>query len=181
MTNLKSSLNRFSERIKHLDWNTEQSEHNGSNIRLLKESAIRFARWTLHLECMPESVSTPFYNIAECQAPGLCPSSEFDIGTISNSIARTTLPWMHQWYWLLDTQGEIELKEPDPFEPLLLCFVRGGRPYHHDGFLHIEHSISFAYGYGKWLATFSEMIPTPLDEIDLLKIDTDFRERSSSA
>lgn len=177
MTDKTPNLIQFFKVVEHIDWNIEQPEHYGSNIRLLKESAIRFARWTLHVDHVPEQCSPPFFDLAECIAPDRTPPSPHDVGMVTNTIAKRTLPWMYRWYWLLETERSIELKELDPFEPLLLCFQRGGRPHNHHGFLHIEHSISFPFGYGQWPESFSKKTSTPLFEIDLPQLDAELQER----
>jgi hypothetical protein len=85
---------------------------------------------------------------------------------------------MLRWYSMLDS-GFDNCPEPDPFAPLLTCFERGGRPHQHHGFLHIEHSISFNYGYGEdaWPAGFARHAPLDITDAMLENWDVECRRR----
>jgi hypothetical protein len=119
-------------------------------------------------------LAPPFFDLAWCIDPDfevILPSRLPElVEGVANYTAKAVIPWYLKWKSLLGSR-QVELLEPDPFEPLLLCFERGGRPFLHHGFLEIDFG-AFPYGYGQWPDRFAERPATPLSEIDLTSIDT---------
>ncbi len=150
------------ERIERIQWQSEDTTRYGSNIRLLCESAIRFARWSQHVPNADDTRSCVFFDLAGCLDPK-CGTPEYSNPNIENWIALRVIPWILKWESLQEKTA-VKIIEPDPFEPFLLCLERGGRPFTEHGFLHIEHSTSFPYGYGQWPDQF--LIRTPADITD---------------
>jgi hypothetical protein len=171
-------------RFARVDWADERPEHYGSNIHLLQESVIRFARWARYFDAAPPpDYEPPFFDLAWCLestfAPPFPENAREIIGRSKNYIAKSIFWWFLKWEALRDDR-QVELRELDPFEPLVLCFERGGRPFRHHGFLHIEHSLSFTYGYGFWPDKFAEKQATPLSELDLANSDQQVNARMRS-
>lgn len=162
------------ERLSQIDWTEVREDRYGSNLRLVRESAIRFARWARRIESCGCDTSPPFFDLAACLAPGFVGPQDDRCAEINQRaksyIAKRVIPWFLKWESLQDDR-EVELVEPDPFEPLILCFERSGRPFYHHGFVHIEHSLSFEYGYTAWPQSFWDKQATDLSTLDLSQID----------
>lgn len=177
----KSRLVIALERLSRIGWAEEREDRYDSNLRLVRESAIRFARWARHFESSDCDVSPPFFDLAGCLAPEFSgPYSENAAAEIvrsaKNYIAKRIIPWFLKWQSLREDR-EIEFLEPDPFEPLVLCFERGGRPFHHHGFMHIQHSMSFEYGYSAWPKSFWDKPATNVCDLNLSGIDLEVNSR----
>jgi hypothetical protein len=160
-----------------VEWSTEVEAHYLSNLRLLRESAVRFARWIVYAKSSKYELDAPFYDLCGALNQDI-QSPAFTVPDSAVYIAKKTIPWMLRWYSLLDSGFDVH-PEPDPFAPLLLCFGRGGRPHQHHGFLHIEHSISFNYGYGEdaWPAGFARRVPQDITSEMLETWDEEYSHR----
>lgn len=162
-----------------IDWSVDDEQRHGSNLRLVRESAVRFAHWIPHVEPTDCDRLAPFFDIAACFDKSLA-APDFTVPTIPNHfchyLVSNVLPWFLKWQTLADKQP-LPANELDPFEPLVLCFVRGGRPYNYKGFMHVEHCASFAFGYGQWPAKFCAESSTAISDIDLDEFDRKFNAR----
>lgn len=109
------------ERILNIDWAADPTPHRMSRIALLREFLRRMALWAEALGC-PER--WPFFDVA-AQAMPEVPAPEVDLSSLPHLQARiqATLHWMLRWD-ALPHRPHPEL--PDPFEPLLLLYERGG-------------------------------------------------------
>ena len=91
----------------------------------------------------------------------------------SHYLISHVVPWYLKWQAMTEQHG-LPSSELDPFEPLILCFQRGGRPYRYKGFMHIEHLSSFAFGYGQWPIEFASQPVTKTTDLDLDDLDLQF-------
>lgn len=168
-------VNSAIDRLNRIDWEHEDPSRYASNLRLLGEAAVRFARWSLKVDGVDDTRSAVFFDLAGCLYPHQ-DTLPYANPRINNGMARRVIPWFLKWEAVREF-SEFEMREPDPFEPVLWCFERGGRPHTHHGFLHIEHSLSFAYGYGQWPSAFSSREPTKIADLNLDQVDRDFAAR----
>ncbi|MFI6151161.1 hypothetical protein ACIBCA_00485 [Kitasatospora sp. NPDC051170] len=120
------------DRLAHIKWNNLQGRnaHVASRARLMVEYLRRAALWA---EVVGGPPRWPFFDLAGALAPEVRVASEVaewvegfllaNVGGIGTGVAcRAAL----RWATLRDTPGVQLPYLPDPFEPLLLVYERGG-------------------------------------------------------
>jgi hypothetical protein len=130
-------------RLLAVDWKSTQAfEHRRSRVKLMKEYVRRAALWARELG---GGKPWPFFDIAALIAPDVHPPQEmadqlevliYDrIGRLwTQDCCRAAL----RWAALLDSGSPIPAGLPDPYEPLLLMFERGGGFITEHGFIDVD-------------------------------------------
>lgn len=111
-------------RIERIDWSaSDAAAHRRSRVALLREFLRRSALWSEALGC---PTLWPFFDLAARVDP---PSPEVEPPRLRPGVAlpelvRATLGWMLRWEAIGAAAPGVDL--PDPYEPLLVCYERGG-------------------------------------------------------
>jgi hypothetical protein len=130
-------------RLLVIDWNSPLAfDHRQSRARLMKEYLRRAALWATELD---GGKPWPFFDIAELIAPDVHPPQEMadqleaviDEG-IGWPAVQTVCRAALRWAALLDFGHPIPPVLPDPYEPLLLMFERGGGFTTEHGFIELD-------------------------------------------
>ncbi|MCF3180791.1 hypothetical protein IPZ70_12735 [Streptomyces polychromogenes] len=139
-------------RITAIDWRAvgESFEHGTSCARLMREYLRRAALWVQKLQKVhpgpffdvSQSDRRPFFDIAKYVDPSVHADdelveeldgflSEYSSSLLTGRICRAALNWASLTDESLAGFGDL----PDPFEPLLLVFERGGAFWIENGFI----------------------------------------------
>ncbi|MEU9120036.1 hypothetical protein AB0C96_09265 [Streptomyces sp. NPDC048506] len=119
------------ERLRAIDWadDAAASDHANSRALLMREYLRRAALWA---RTYGAEQSWPFFDIAEhvdaeLQTPPDVAAEVEEIlaGLASTSLKRTCRAAI-RWAALRDTRDDLPADLPDPYEPLLLMYERGG-------------------------------------------------------
>ncbi|MBB6120680.1 hypothetical protein [Nocardiopsis algeriensis] len=114
-------------RIHAIDW-SRNLDRTRSRVALMREYLRRAAVWTRTLEAQ----GWPFYDIAEFAAPGVRAADEVVSGVLeSPALVRQFYTVGHTCVWALHLaaardEGAVLPDLPDPFEPLMRMYERGG-------------------------------------------------------
>ncbi|CAL9478455.1 hypothetical protein SUDANB121_03000 [Nocardiopsis dassonvillei] len=114
-------------RIHAIDWNGNL-DHTRSRVSLMREYLRRAAVWTRALGAK----GWPFYDIAEFAAPGVRAADEVVQGVLENPAVVEQYPTVGKsCVWALHLAAArdagVSLPDlPDPFEPLVRMYERGG-------------------------------------------------------
>ncbi len=114
-------------RIHAIDWNGNL-DHTGSRVSLMREYLRRAAVWTRTLGAK----GWPFYDIAEFAAPGVRAADEVVEGVLGNPAVIEQFPAVGKTcVWALHLAAARDAGAslpalPDPFEPLIRMYERGG-------------------------------------------------------
>lgn len=128
-------------RLLAVNWKDDRAfDHRSARMRLMREFLRRSAWWAQHYAA-PDA--WPFYDIADCVAPGVTVSE--DLSVRLEELVRTQIGWpaaavccraaLH-WSAVLDAGARPDGGE-DPYEPLLLFFERGGLFTTESGFIEV--------------------------------------------
>ncbi|GAA0990119.1 hypothetical protein GCM10009551_048160 [Nocardiopsis tropica] len=114
-------------RIHAIDWDGDL-EHTRSRVALMREYLRRSAVWTRALGAK----GWPFYDIAEFAAPGVRAADEVVEGVLGSPVIVEQYPTVGKsCVWALHMAAArdagVSLPDlPDPFEPLIRMYERGG-------------------------------------------------------
>ena len=130
-------------RLLAIDWDSPLAfDHRQSRPRLMKEYLRRAALWARELD---GGKPWPFFDIAELIAPDVHPPQELadQLEVLINErigwpAVQTSCRAALRWAALLDSGHPIPSGLPDPYEPLLLMFERGGGFITEHGFIELD-------------------------------------------
>ncbi|MCX4745566.1 hypothetical protein OG455_08520 [Kitasatospora sp. NBC_01287] len=154
------------DRIKAVDWraHNEALARSGSRAALMREYFRRAALW---LEVHGEPKWWPFFDLAAVVDPSFradpaltAEIEEYVDDTAGSAYATDISVAAVHWAALLDTAGHQLPDLPDPFEPLIRVYERGGVFRLENGF------IDFGYAMvrrGPWR---EHLAPTPVVQLD---------------
>ncbi|MFI9319853.1 hypothetical protein ACIGXI_08730 [Kitasatospora aureofaciens] len=162
-----NSVQLMVDRLKAIEWSAYQEGQDKafSRAALMKEYLRRAALW---LDTYGDTDEWPFFDLAAIVAPAVRADPAV-VSDIENFIEEASGSWHAiecsaaavQWAALRDSSGSVLPPLPDPFEPLIRLYERGG-----SGF-------SFANGFldfgmlmvkrGNWR---SHLSPDPIVELD---------------
>ncbi len=163
------------ERILAIKWEPDDSRVN-SHIALLREYLRRAALWAKALDCIDE---WPFFDVAAHICPLEC-ADDTNVKVLNTHFTETpfyvagmiekTCEWFLHWERVKNLPKVSEVTLPEPYEPLIIMYERGG-------IFSMEHGFfDFAVGSfprGKW-QQYEEIIPLlKLDTITLDRVDID--------
>ncbi|TAE64694.1 MAG: hypothetical protein EAZ86_26075 [Oscillatoriales cyanobacterium] len=163
------------ERILAIKWEPDDSRVN-SHIALLREYLRRAALWAKALDCTDE---WPFFDVAAHICPLEC-ADDTNVKLLKTHFTETpfyvagmiekTCEWFLHWERVKNLPKVSEVTLPEPYEPLIIMYERGG-------IFSMEHGFfDFAVGSfprGKW-QQYEEIIPLlKLDTITLDRVDID--------
>lgn len=131
---VKIPINKAMERIFAINWEPDDARV-GSQIALLQEYLRRAALWAKTLDCTEQ---WPFFDIAAI-AVGVDPSQRADNAQVevlrhhfsqapfyTIGIIENTCEWFLHWQ-VVKNQPEVrKFNLPDPYEPLIILYERGG-------------------------------------------------------
>lgn len=131
---VKISTKKAIERILAINWEPDDTRV-GSHIALLQEYLRRAALWAKVLNCTEQ---WPFFDIAAI-AVGVDPSQRADNAQIEAlrdyfsatpfyvvGIIEKTCEWFLHWQVVKNQEKVRKFNLPDPYEPLILLYERGG-------------------------------------------------------
>ncbi len=156
------AVDAMAERLGAIDWE-RRGDRTWSKAALLKEYFRRAARWAAAYDCNARS---PFYDIAACVDPNV----HVDQGVIDDVLEKTSaggrniaqlVPFLLRWA-ALGVAPTPEL--PDPYEPLLVLFERGGGFHTENGEVNLEWKSVRMAGWRNRVA--DAPLTGDLDEID---------------
>ncbi|MFD8411773.1 hypothetical protein [Streptomyces sp. NPDC059650] len=161
------------ERLRAIDWEDEAAawEHAPSRALLMREYLRRSALWAR--VCGAEE-AWPFFDVAEhlgAQAPGTPPEVAAELEELLDGLApaslRTTCRAAVRWAAVRSAGQELPAGLPEPYEPLLLMYERGGG-YYLEEYLDLNGTmIRLGDVEGNASATpFLTLAPTTLDALD---------------
>jgi hypothetical protein len=160
-------------RIQAITWEPNYSRV-GSHVLLLREYLRRAALWTKALDCTHE---WPFFNVAAYVNPSLR-ADPIKVGMLKkhfdhapfyvSGVIERTCGWFVQWAVVKDRPEATSFGLPDPFEPLILMYERGGIFTTENSFFDF---VGFALPKGRWgdhygLSPIIELNREVLDQID---------------
>lgn len=127
----ESSARRVLERLRAIDWADDfaASDHANSRALLMREYLRRAALWAR--ACRAEQ-SWPFFDIAEHvdaeleTPPDVAAEVEEVLAGLAPTSLKRTCRAALRWATLRDTRDDLPADLPDPYEPLLLMYERGG-------------------------------------------------------
>lgn len=161
-------------RLLAIDWDSPLAfDHRQSRARLMKEYLRRAALWARELD---GGKPWPFFDIAVLIAPDVQPSQGLAdqlealidecIGWPAvQAICRAAL----RWAALLDSGHSIPVGLPDPYEPLLVMFERGGGFTTEHGFIELDGASVSRRSIGDYLSeepALASLEPDYLDALD---------------
>ncbi|MER6997092.1 hypothetical protein [Streptomyces sp. NPDC000410] len=127
----EKSSRRVLERLRAVDWGDDfaASDHSNSRALLMREYLRRAALWA---RAYGAEQSWPFFDIAEHVDAEIQASPEITaeveevlVGLAPTSLQRTCRAAV-RWAALRDGHDDLPADLPDPYEPLLLMYERGG-------------------------------------------------------
>ncbi|MGW8982069.1 hypothetical protein ACWGQ9_05370 [Streptomyces parvus] len=124
-------------RLRAIDWadDTAAFQHAHSRALLMREYLRRAALWA---RAYKAEKSWPFFDIAEhvdsdiTTPPDVAEALEQWLQSLAPSSLRTTCKGAVKWAALRDARPDMPESLPDPYEPLLLMYERGGGYYLHE-------------------------------------------------
>ncbi|MEU1898034.1 hypothetical protein ABZ512_06620 [Nocardiopsis dassonvillei] len=122
-----TAVSHLAARIHAIDWDGDV-EHTRSRVALMREYLRRSAVWTRALGTR----GWPFYDIAEFAAPGVRAADEVVEGVLESPVVIDQYPTVgRSCVWALHLAAArdagVPLPDlPDPFEPLIRMYERGG-------------------------------------------------------
>jgi hypothetical protein len=129
-------------RLSAVDWRGEAFDRRRSRVALMREYMRRAALWARELDAASD---WPFFDIATLIAPDLKPPQELAeemealiYESVGWPTVRTCCWAAFRWAVLLDSGHPIPAGLPDPYEPLLLMFERGGGFYTEHVFIELD-------------------------------------------
>jgi hypothetical protein len=150
----------------------EQAAHRNSRVALMREYLQRSAWWAQALNATDE---WPFFDVAARIDPAVRANyhlvvrlEEFIAAEHedSPSVATTYLAALH-WSALVTTPGTQVPRMPDPFEPLLLMYERGGTFSTEHGFIDVGFGSILRRAWRDHLTT-GQTVPLSADALDRL-------------
>jgi hypothetical protein len=173
MSDSNSNTEALFRRLDRIPWQADTS-HLRSNVALMREYLRRAALWAEELGC---TEAWPFADFADYLAPAQSPPKEIS-ERLENKLAavsinlwmKKTCLWALKWASLDESVRRSRADLPDPFEPLLMFYERGGRFYQEHGYIYIEH-VGIPAGIKGW-QTFVRFEPVvSLDSETLDRLD----------
>jgi hypothetical protein len=129
-------------RLSAVDWDRVAFDRRESRVALMREYLRRAALWARELDA---ASAWPFFDIAALIAPDLQPLQELTEELETLIYERVGWPSVQtccraalRWATLLDSGYPIPAGLPEPYEPLLLLFERGGEFYTEHGFIELD-------------------------------------------
>jgi hypothetical protein len=127
-------------RVSRIDWDAFIGERVRSGFLLMKEYLRRGALWARQLDATGR---WPYFDVASLVSPALQVSPEAEArldeamtGAVPVPLMKDTLHWALRFEVLRQTGVELPL--PDPYEPLLWMYDRGGSFVPEKGFINID-------------------------------------------
>ncbi|MFJ9318336.1 hypothetical protein [Streptomyces globisporus] len=125
------------DRLRAIDWadDTAAFQHAHSRALLMREYLRRAALWA---RAYKAEKSWPFFDITEhidsdiTTPPDVAEALEEWLQSLAPSSLRTTCKGAVKWAALRDARPDLPEGLPDPYEPLLLMYERGGGYYLHE-------------------------------------------------
>ncbi|MDT0326820.1 hypothetical protein [Nocardiopsis lambiniae] len=124
---MSTAVSDLAVRIHAIDWNGNL-DHTRSRVLLMREYLRRMALWTRTLDAR----GWPFYDLAEFAAPGIRATDEIVQGVKDNPDIVRQFPTVGKTCaWALHLAAARDAGAslpdlPDPFEPLIRMYERGG-------------------------------------------------------
>lgn len=154
MSDSNPKTEALSRRLERVSWRVDTS-HLRSNVTLMREYLRRAALWAEELGC---TEAWPFADFTDYIAPAQSPPKE-SFERLENKLAavsinlwmKKTCLWALKWASLDEAVRRSWADLPDPFEPLLLFYERGGRFYQEHGYIYVEH-VGIPAGVKGWQA-----------------------------
>lgn len=136
-----NKVDRTIERIKAIDWKPNNLRAT-SHIALLKEYLRRASLWAKALDCTDK---WPFFDVAAQIDPSLR-SDEAKVEEVERHLApfpvsltvRRLCEWFVHWAVVKNSPEVTKIALPDPYEPLILLYERGGNFHFEQGFFHFS-------------------------------------------
>ncbi|KOG37537.1 hypothetical protein [Streptomyces decoyicus] len=130
----ENSSRRVLERLRAIDWADDfaASDHANSRALLMREYLRRAALWAR--ACGAEQ-SWPFFDVAEHvdaefqTPPDVAAEVEEVLAGLAPTSLKRTCRAAIRWAALRDVRDDLPADLPDPYEPLLLMYERGGGYY----------------------------------------------------
>jgi hypothetical protein len=160
------------ERILAIGWQLNDSRA-ASHIALFREYLRRAALWVKALECTDE---WPFFDVAAQINPSLR-ADEAKVESLKRHLTqfhlfrpiKRTCEWFVHWAVVRDTPEVTKFALPDPYEPLILMYERGGDFYTEHGFFNFSVG---CFPIGNWSQYYQSSPIIELDEEVLDQLDT---------
>ena len=136
-----NSVDRTIERIKAINWEPNNFRA-ASHIALLKEYLRRASLWAKALDCTDK---WPFFDVADQIDPSLR-ADEAKVEALKRHLApfpvsrtiRRMCEWFVHWAVVKNSPEVTKIALPDPYDPLILLYERGGDFYFEQGFFHFS-------------------------------------------
>jgi hypothetical protein len=163
-------------RLLAVDWDGASAfDHRRSRAKLMMEYLRRAALWAQELDAARD---WPFFDIAAHIAPGVVPPQ--DLASQLDTLIYEHIGWPTvqeccraalRWAALLDSGRPLPDHLPDPYEPLLLVFERGGGFFTEHGFIDVDGAAIPPTTMDKHLAAepVTSLDPEDLDALDVPK------------
>lgn len=172
----QARVNAALERLLKIEWAYIEGRDK-SQLKLMTQYLGRAALWTDRLK---SDGSWPFYDIGDYLAPDIHVPEEFSQrlknysdylvsqGRYRNSRPKLVCEWYLRWEAIRETGRASKYELPDPYEPLVLMFERGGSFTTEHGFIELgacsirpDHWKSIARNYSP-----IELTTEYLDQLD---------------
>jgi hypothetical protein len=160
-------------RLSAVDWDEVALDRRWSRVALMREYLRRAALWARELDA---EGAWPFFDIAALIAPGLEPPRELAEELETLLYERVGWPTVQtccraalRWAALLDSGRPIPVGLPDPYEPLLLVFERGGEFYIEHVFIELDGASIMQKPMAYYVSdepVLASLDPDYLDELD---------------
>lgn len=157
---------RLSERLLAVDWGNGGFDHRLSRVKLMAEHMRRAAWWVRELGCE----GWPFPDLARCANPAIRADPtvvlafEGALAPVTSDVKRVCVCALH-WAALTAAPGVALPELPDPFEPLLWMFERGG------GFVSESGFIDVGLASVRWQTWRDHLREEPVVALDLATLD----------
>ena len=176
-----NSVDRGIERIKAINWELNDSR-TASHIALFREYLRRASLWAKALGCTDE---WPFFDVAAQIDPSLR-ADEAKVELLKRHLTqfrlfrpiKRTCEWFVHWAVVKDRPEVTKFALPDPYDPLILMYERGGDFYAEHGFFYFSVG---SFPIGNWSQYYSLSPNIVLDEQVLDQLDTKYIEVSRSS
>lgn len=156
----------LADRIQRIDW-AGDFRHTASRVRLMLEYLRRAALWAQRVDRVAQ---WPFFDIAEAIDPAARADAELVARTVETLPRHASLTCTYALHFAeLATRSPAAVSDlPDPFEPLILMYERGG-----DFVIHHAHiEVDLAILPNRPLADYADAEPfTTLDAPSLDALD----------